>query len=353
MHTPPCRQPRVSPAVVLPLTLFLASGTTVIARRVPEPPHPREPDVAAITPDAPVAEGDEERFPGGSNEESADVGMTEDVGAEDDDDEARGDPEGFIRFMPLGFQPPEHVPGALFGAVDEAVVGVEGVPLRLGEERAGRLREALRETVARRARLEEQHETLRREVSAARDDEAALVEQALGVEHWAALIHDRVERLDEADALWRARSVAARCMRAIARAGIVRIEEGVARGVPQETLDRLVAGEEIRTREGFQYHAEPLDCDPTIAGRLTALVVDERHLAGLGGGKFCGGFHPDLRLDYGGVAVLVCFGCREIRYATSSTTVTFDLTEAALAKLETIARQVFLHRTFDDAAEGP
>lgn len=280
-------------------------------------------------------------------------GASGDREAEAPDDEAFPDPEGHVRFIPLGFQRPAEIPGALFGSVDEAVFDVEGVPLRLGEERARRLREGSRDLLARLVRLEEAQASLRREVTTARADYESLVESELGVEHWAALILDRVESLDDGEDFREARAVATRSMRAIARSGTVMIEEGVARDVSEASVAELASRREVRRHGGSWFHSEPLACDPAIVGRLTAIVVDERNLGGLGGGKFCGGFHPDLRLDYGSVEVLLCFGCREIRYTTSAASVTFDLTEAAMTKVETIARQTFRHRTFEDPEEGP
>ena len=49
--------------------------------------------------------------------------------------------------------------------------------------------------------------------------------------------------------------------------------------------------------------------------------------------------------------VLVCFGCRDIRYETRSESVTFDLSPEALAKFEAIGRTIFRHRAEPDAAE--
>lgn len=297
-------------------------------------------------------------------EDDDDEAVDDDDEAMDDDDEAMEDDDGddddaeameddadleimpggpgSLRFIPRGFVRR----GWGWGGGPPAPAGVlEGPEDAAGPaDPAGEMRtrlETLREVSAR----------LRTELQAAEAEYAALVEPTLGADHWATLILDRVDALGEADAARAAQATAAHCMRSIAAAGAVRVEEGVARSVHGEALEALVATGEVRSTDGFWYHVGPTACDAVGAARLTALVVDPATLRGPGGGKFCGGFHPDLRLDYGVVEVLVCFGCRDIRYQTRSESVTFDLSPEALARFEAIGRTIFRHRAEPDAAE--
>jgi len=214
---------------------------------------------------------------------------------------------------------------------------------------------ALDDVDGRLARLRKSRDAIAREIAAAERERDAIVEPLVPADAWAEILRQRVESLDEDEALQAGRALVRSLMRRIGGTRSVVIEEGVARAVDGEKLRVMAGRKEVRQSDRFWYHAEPIRCSPAVAARLTAIVIDPTNLAGPGGGKFCGGFHPDLRLDYrdAGVTVLVCFGCRDIRYQTIDSTVTFDLTEASLEQFRGIARDVFRHRQFDDASERP
>jgi len=292
--------------------------------------------------DAPSEEGGDEPSDGTMDEDEG-GGMGDD-GDDPMDDVTDGDGEWErqrIHFLPEGFDPEavRVVDGLGFGAggSDEPFGGND--PIDAERE------DTLADLITRRNSLARQIEELQATDSAAEASRRSLDE-------WAGIIHAIVRRFDEAEE-WRAsQSLATSMMRSIVRNRRVRIEEGVARAVSKEDLAALAERGEVLEHDGFWYHAEPLACPPAMAARITTLVVDPKNLAGPGGGKFCGGFHPDIRLDYGRTTVLVCLGCRDIRYTSGNLTATFDLTQEALRAFEAIARESFRHRAFE-APPGP
>lgn len=345
------RSARGTPLAVIAMLVAVAVGwPAILAAPVQQRAPARnnapggDADAGDDAADEAMDDDDDEAMEDGDDEAMDGV---DDEAMENDADEAMGDDDleimpggpGSLRFIPRGFVrrgggwgggPP--APADVLEGQDDAADPAVGMRARLA---------TLREVSAR----------LRTELQAAEAEYAALVEPTLGAEHWATVILDRVDGLAEADAARAAQATAAHCMRSIAAAGTVRVEEGVARSVNGAALEALVATGEVRSTDGFWYHVGPTACDAIGAARLTALVVDPANLRGPGGGKFCGGFHPDLRLDYGVVEVLVCFGCRDIRYQTRSESVTFDLAPEALATFEAIGRTIFRHRAAPDAAE--
>jgi len=286
-------------------------------------------------------------------DEPSDAEMDEDEGdAMDDDgddpmdavtgDDGDGEQERqWIPFLPEGFDPEavRVVDGLGFGGMGGESPSGWDDPIATERE------DALADLIARR-------NSLTREIEQLQAADAADEASRWSLDEWARIISATVRRFDDAEE-WRAsQALATSMMRSIVRNRRVRIEEGVARAVSKEDLAALAERGEVLQHDGFWYHAEPLACPPAMAARITALVVDPKNLAGPGGGKFCGGFHPDIRLDYGRTTVLVCLGCRDIRYASGNLTATFDLTQEALRALEAIARESFRHRAFE-APPGP
>lgn len=278
-------------------------------------------------------------------EESDDDGEA-DASVEDADSDA-GDPAVVFLPEPLPLGEPG---GGMFPPPVGGLFGGRGFGLD-AEGDATPPNAALEDVDGRLARLRESRDAIARQIAAAERERSAIVDPEIPVEEWVRIIRQRVASLDDDEARQSGRGIVRSLMRMIGRTGSVVIEEGVARGVDNDALLAMAGREEVRQTDRFWYHADPIRCSPAVAARLTALVIDPANLAGPGGGKFCGGFHPDLRLDYGGVTVLVCFGCRDIRYQTTDTTVTFDLTEASLDAFQAIAREIFRHREFDDESE--
>lgn len=278
--------------------------------------------------------------------------MAQEAEEDDEADEANeasdSDPDDpSVVFLPDP-SPSEQPGGGLLSSPWDGPPGQGGFGLGAGDEQTPP-NEALVKLSGRLARLRESRDEITRQIATAEGERSAIVDPKLRVEDWARVIRQRVASLEDDDVRQAGRAMVRLLMRRIGGTGSVVIEEGVARGVDDETLLAMAGRKEVRRTGGFWYHAEPLRCSPASAARLTALVIDPANLAGPGGGKFCGGFHPDLRLDYrnAGVTVLVCFGCRDIRYESIDTTVTFDLTEASLGQFQAIARDIFQHREFD------
>lgn len=301
-----------------------------------------------------------ERPGAGASDPRADTADTGTMAEEPEDDEetdeadeaADCDPDDpSVVFLPDPL--PREKPGSgLLSSPWDGPFGKGGFGLGAGEERPPP-NEALEDVDGRLARLRESLDAITRQIAAAERERSAIVEPRLGTEEWARVIRQRIASLDDDEARQSGRAMVRLLMRRIGGTGSVVIEEGVARGVDDETLLAMAERKEVRQTGGFWYYAEPIRCSPVTAARLTALVIDPANLAGPGGGKFCGGFHPDLRLGYrdAGVTVLVCFGCRDVRYESIDTTITFDLTEASLGELQAIARDTFRHRQFEEASE--
>lgn len=289
------------------------------------------------------------------DEEHAEDDTAMEAGEEADDLTIDQDPEGEIRFIPRGFEPPPDRSGGMFGGPEDDVFHHGGVSVQMDEDASARLQTKLGDALQRLIRLSESHEKLGIEVLAAQAEYDAIVESELGEEYWAARIRRAGDSFDKPDPMRPLLDIAEQCVRSMSSAETVSIWEGVERSVDADDISEFARRHEVRSIRGHAFYSKPLVCSGLAAARLTALVVDRKTLAGPGGGKFCGGFHPDLALDYGSVTVLVCFGCRDLRYHTAQASVTFDMTEQSLANFEAFARETFRHRQFGttDTDESP
>jgi hypothetical protein len=100
--------------------------------------------------------------------------------------------------------------------------------------------------------------------------------------------------------------------------------------------------------DGFDFFTQPLTVSPKTVEQFRRVVADYRSFESYGGPYFCGGYHPDLCLEWrtnGQVyRVCICFGCYEARIIGPKKTLMFDIDDAAYKNLYQIAKTVFKHR---------
>jgi hypothetical protein len=96
----------------------------------------------------------------------------------------------------------------------------------------------------------------------------------------------------------------------------------VYRGLPHQNNDREGLLRERRENatfrmHGFDFYREPLAVSDETAEALSRWFRDPDNFSDWQGEKKCGGFHPDLALEWksgrDSVVVLVCLGCIEIQ----------------------------------------
>jgi hypothetical protein len=96
------------------------------------------------------------------------------------------------------------------------------------------------------------------------------------------------------------------------------------------------------------FFEQPIELDKDDELSIMQTVTDYRSFDTYAGGKFCGGFHPDVNIrlvtDHGIVQMLVCFGCAEIRIIDGGTELMVEIEKQAYSALEMICRRTFRHR---------
>lgn len=98
----------------------------------------------------------------------------------------------------------------------------------------------------------------------------------------------------------------------------------------------------------FEFVREPIKAEPELAAKLTSLVSDSRSFLDYRGMKFCGGFHPDLCIEWQfeqdgqrwHKRAFVCLGCHEWRLIDRLSAVHTDMSEASAKELTEIVREL-------------
>jgi len=93
--------------------------------------------------------------------------------------------------------------------------------------------------------------------------------------------------------------------------------------------------------EDFEFYREPHDVTPALAARLTRLVSDPLSFSDYRGLKFCGGFHPDVCIEWqferdGQIwhkRAFAGLGCHEWRLIDTISAVHTDMTKEAADEL--------------------
>lgn len=116
-------------------------------------------------------------------------------------------------------------------------------------------------------------------------------------------------------------------------------------GLPHPVNEEEVFDEERRSKKNFELHghhfySEPLTLAAPDAGRLTALLRDEKSLQPWRGDKLCGEFHPDYALEYHVGArpyrLLLCLGCQELRIFSETASAFADLRDEPFKTLKQV-----------------
>jgi hypothetical protein len=85
---------------------------------------------------------------------------------------------------------------------------------------------------------------------------------------------------------------------------------------------------------------------------LRELLSDYRNFQTYGGPKLCGGFHPDLLVEFkekgGTLRVLICFGCHEVKFARPKGSFMVDMEDKGFERLLRAAKAIYRERKTDD-----
>lgn len=98
----------------------------------------------------------------------------------------------------------------------------------------------------------------------------------------------------------------------------------------------------------FEFYKEPQEASREIAAKLTALVSDPASFSDYRGMKFCGGFHPDMCIEWQfeeqgqrwHQRAFACLGCHEWRLVDTLSAVHTDMTKTASDEVVQIARSL-------------
>jgi len=96
------------------------------------------------------------------------------------------------------------------------------------------------------------------------------------------------------------------------------------------------------------FFEQPLELNGDDQLALRETLGNYRSFDAYGGGKFCGGFHPDANIqlvtDDGTIQMLVCFGCAEMRIGDGASNLMVEIDKDAYSTLRTMCRRSFRHR---------
>lgn len=100
--------------------------------------------------------------------------------------------------------------------------------------------------------------------------------------------------------------------------------------------------------EKHDFYAERLDLSSAKQLAWRELLSDYRNFRPYGGGKLCGGFHPDLLVEFKGKAgmlrVLICFGCHEVAFVRSKGSLMVDMENKGFEQLLRAAKAIYRER---------
>jgi hypothetical protein len=88
------------------------------------------------------------------------------------------------------------------------------------------------------------------------------------------------------------------------------------RGVPREKKEQPARVDQPQVeKQGYAFFSEPMNINSSAIESLRKKLVDYRQFEPYAGPKFCGGFHPDLCIEWdndeGLQQVFICLTCRE------------------------------------------
>lgn len=100
--------------------------------------------------------------------------------------------------------------------------------------------------------------------------------------------------------------------------------------------------------EDFEFYRDARDVTPELAKKLTTLVSDLHSFSDYRGMKFCGGFHPDLCIEWQfeengqrwHKRAFACLGCHEWRLVDTISAVHTDMTKEAADELVRVMHEL-------------
>jgi hypothetical protein len=148
---------------------------------------------------------------------------------------------------------------------------------------------------------------------------------------------------------------------AIQSASTLKLYEGLPHpGWEPKQLERELATKKTVEIRGSPFYAQPMAVAEEEFEPLRRLCAAKDSYWSYGGGKFCGGFHPDYCLTWtdGGdeYQLLICFGCHEMKLYGPKQELLVDIRDDAIAQFDERLRKHREQRpkpqTFLDKRDG-
>ena len=123
-------------------------------------------------------------------------------------------------------------------------------------------------------------------------------------------------------------------------------------GIPRSIAKQDTAPANAIERGGYRFHPEPVSLTPEVAAQLEAIMADPSSFPPYRGAKLCGGFHPDLLLEWHHEhgeqswiqQAFACLGCHEWRLIDPTTAVHTDMSQAAAENIGEIHTALTPHQ---------
>jgi hypothetical protein len=229
----------------------------------------------------------------------------------------------------------------------------EDLLFKLHSKTAKQLKEIALARYSQIGELESEKNRLEREIAAKRYELAKEIESQLTPIQLRKLTEARLNVPEEELRQRQLESLLRSALKKIQSSESVTFREGISRELNKLDLEKQIADGQLKKTGQYWFYKDPLMPSADMEAQLLAVCLNPKSYEPNGGGKFCGGFHPDLAIttgaSYDQYGLLICLGCREILLIDQSINLSFDLSESAFERIEEIALKIFERRATKQA----
>jgi hypothetical protein len=141
----------------------------------------------------------------------------------------------------------------------------------------------------------------------------------------------------------------------VAKADRVTLYEGLPHQDERQLFEQEMAAKPTIEIHEFRFYERTLPLTPDDITALRGIFAKTETFQTYGGGKKCGGFHPDYCVEWGAgdsqIRLLICFGCDEAKVYGPSASLHFDLSSSANKRLNELLGERWQERPKSELAK--
>lgn len=128
-------------------------------------------------------------------------------------------------------------------------------------------------------------------------------------------------------------------------------------GLPHPMWERELHQNELVSKERIEiakhpFYKDAIEVSGSSATSLLALMLDADLFTYYSGGKFCGGFHPDVAIKADSIVIQVCFGCHEMKIIEEGAEYPVDMKDGTKELLKKAFASFRRHRPVSEFSSG-